>query len=431
MANLGRKGECYVARFRYLGKEYKKSLKTTSLADARAAMHAVERAIHGLATGMLQVPDGVDAGDFIVSGGSLRRAAVRRSAAPVVRALVDDYLANQAHLSASYVATQAVHLRNLTRSLGSRADSPCDRITYRDLERYLQGRLAMRTADTVAKERFTLIKLFEWSVAHGYLTASPAERLPTIKGDSDKKPFRTVAEIAGITSRGRLGVEEAADLWECLYLTPAEIGAILVLVKSEAREDYAHLLHAIPAYTGMRRGEVLRLRWSDVEFDQESVIARSRKQSRQKSETARRIDLHPELKALLVAWRDRRPRGQFVVCEPDSDSPLDVQTANRRFCQPLRGTTWCLDPKRRWYKIGFHTYRHSFASTLAARGVDQRIIDEWMGHQTEAMRKRYRHLFPRQRRSAMASFSFAGASASNDLRPEVHNLSMVDGGDDH
>ena len=39
MANLGRKGDVYLARFRYQGKEYKKSLKTTSLSDARAAMH--------------------------------------------------------------------------------------------------------------------------------------------------------------------------------------------------------------------------------------------------------------------------------------------------------------------------------------------------------------------------------------------------------
>ena len=40
-------------------------------------------------------------------------------------------------------------------------------------------------------------------------------------------------------------------------------------------------------------------------------------------------------------------------------------------------------------------FRHSFASNLAAASVDQRIIDEWMGHQTEEqMRTRYRHLFP-------------------------------------
>ena len=64
-------------------------------------------------------------------------------------------------------------------------------------------------------------------------------------------------------------------------------------------------------------------------------------------------------------------------------------------------------------KLGFHTYRHSFASNLAAAGVDQRIIDEWMGHQTEAMRKRYRHLFPSNRRQAIESFSLL---SSVDIR---------------
>src|SRR4051812_20755088 len=156
----------------------------------------------------------------------------------------------------------------------------------------------------------------------------------------------------------------------------------------------------------MRRGEVLRLRWDDVEFDQDSIVARSKKQSRQQSETARRIDLHPELKALLLAWKEKRPRGQYVVCDEASDGPLGPQAATRSFCQPLRGTAWCLSGRRRWFKVGFHTYRHSFASNLAVRGVDQRIIDEWMGHQTEAMRKRYRHLHPKDRRSAMASFTF-------------------------
>jgi integrase len=157
----------------------------------------------------------------------------------------------------------------------------------------------------------------------------------------------------------------------------------------------------------MRRGEVIRLRWPDVEFDQDRVIARSRKQSRRTVEVARRIDLHPELKRELLAWRERRPFGQYVVCEQGDADPLDPDLANRCFWQPMRGTTWCLKSKRNWFKIGFHSYRHSFASNLAARGVDQRIIDEWMGHQTEAMRKRYRHLFPENRRLAIESFSLA------------------------
>src|SRR3954470_19461458 len=103
MANLGRKGDIYVARFRFQGKEFKKSLKTSSLADARAAMHGVEQAIHRLITGMTQVPSGVDPGDFILSCGSLKQAAARRDNVPILAALIDDHLANQAHIAPSYL----------------------------------------------------------------------------------------------------------------------------------------------------------------------------------------------------------------------------------------------------------------------------------------------------------------------------------------
>lgn len=44
--------------------------------------------------------------------------------------------------------------------------------------------------------------------------------------------------------------------------------------------------------------------------------------------------------------------------------------------------------------VGYHVFRHSLASNLAARGVEQHYIDSVLGHQTEAMRRRYQHLFP-------------------------------------
>src|SRR4051812_45736331 len=144
MANLGRKGDVYVARFRYQGKEYKKSLKTTSLVDARAAMHGVEQAIHRLATGMAQVPPGVDPGDFILSGGTLKQAAARRANVPSITAPVEDDPANQSPIPPSYLSPQPVHLRNFRKRLGNRADTPCARLTHRDLEKFLQARLKER-----------------------------------------------------------------------------------------------------------------------------------------------------------------------------------------------------------------------------------------------------------------------------------------------
>ncbi|HJZ54022.1 MAG TPA: tyrosine-type recombinase/integrase, partial [Gemmataceae bacterium] len=294
-----------------------------------------------------------------------------------------------------------MHLRHLLRHLGRRADDPCDAVTFRDLDGFLQARLAERHPNTAERERITLLQFYKWVVRQQHPADSPAAGLAPIKGGEDRPPFRTAAEIERVLERGGLTDEESLDLWECLYLSPTEMAGLLATVRSNAATDYGYLLHAIPAYTGMRRGEVLRLRWVDVDLEEGCVSARSRKQSRRKRETVRRIALHPELRAELLAWRAARPRGQHVICEPDGSGPLNNDRANRVFWQPMRRTGWCLDNSRDLFKVGFHTYRHSFASNLAAAGVDQRVIDEFMGHTTEAMRKRYRHLFPQARRSAI------------------------------
>ena len=69
MANLGQKDGIYHIRFRWQGKECKRSLKTRSKVDAEAARATVEQTIHRLVIGLLQIPAGVDPGDFIFSGG--------------------------------------------------------------------------------------------------------------------------------------------------------------------------------------------------------------------------------------------------------------------------------------------------------------------------------------------------------------------------
>ena len=69
MANVGQKNGVYLARFRFQGKEYKRSLKTSDRKNAEAAMHRVEDALHRLAIRVIAVPEGVDPGNFIVSAG--------------------------------------------------------------------------------------------------------------------------------------------------------------------------------------------------------------------------------------------------------------------------------------------------------------------------------------------------------------------------
>ncbi len=396
MAYLSKKGEIFVARFSYGGREYKKSLKTRNRSAADAVIHQIEVMLHRLCTGQLALPTDADPAEFILSAGSRCSQPGRPASVGLTLAkVVESYLgAMQLRISANYLSSQTTHLNHLRKHLKQRFNQPISQITTADLNHFLEERLKIRDANTVAKERITLIQFFKWCVQQRHLSQSPADPLSPIKAGREQPPFRTRSEIEQAIARPGIDQSVAADEWDRLYLSVAEVGDLLALVERNSLQKTSYLLHAIPAYTGMRRGEVLRLRWSDVDLQQGYLVAKSLKQSRSLREVSRHIDIHPRLMPILRQWQTQSSRGQFVICDPESLRPLEPSVANRLFWQPMRNTDWCLNSASNWFKVGFHTYRHSFASNLAAAGVDQRIIDEFMGHTTEAMRKRYRHLFP-------------------------------------
>jgi hypothetical protein len=156
MAHVGQKDGIYHVRFRFGGREYKKSLKTRSEDSAAAAQRSIELTIHRLITGMIAIPENVDPGDFILSGGTLheprRKKAVPPLALPSTKALIEEYKESQRNLLAeSYHYSQAMHLRHLVRHLGDFADASCDKVGYRDLDGYLKVRLASRHPNTAER----------------------------------------------------------------------------------------------------------------------------------------------------------------------------------------------------------------------------------------------------------------------------------------
>jgi len=185
MANLGTKDGILHVRFRFDGKEYKKSLKTRSESAAQAALHMIELTIHRLLTGQVRAPQGVGLGDFILSGGTMlkpKEAEAAPQAVPDLRTLAEEYEKSVRDLLApSYLYSQAMHLRHLMRHLGKLADLPIDRVGFRDLDGFLKARLATRHPNTAERERISLLQFFKWTVQQGYLTSSPASGLTPIK----------------------------------------------------------------------------------------------------------------------------------------------------------------------------------------------------------------------------------------------------------
>src|SRR5262249_18223105 len=83
----------------------------------------------------------------------------------------------------------------------------------------------------------------------------------------------------------------------------------------------------------------------------------------------------------------RRPRPGVL--------PLTGDEVHDHFRRTVAGSKWEV-------LRGLHVLRHSFISCLAGAGVDQRIIDDFVGHQTDEQRKRYRHLLPDVKQKALA-----------------------------
>jgi integrase len=118
---------------------------------------------------------------------------------------------------------------------------------------------------------------------------------------------------------------------------------------------------------------------------QDDLVARSRTRSKttgHKGEKTRATSL----KGRLAEVRERTDRPGRV--------PLTKSEATHYFKQALAGSKWEV-------VRGFHVFRHSVASNAAAAGVRQEVIDAWLGHQTAEMRRRYRHLFPKEKKDAI------------------------------
>jgi integrase len=187
--------------------------------------------------------------------------------------------------------------------------------------------------------------------------------------------------------RGGLTEDEEASLWETLYLTSDELSELLAFVKENAIQPFVYPMVAFVALTGCRRSEMVRSLLDDWDVENGRVVIREKKRDTSVSFTTREIDIHPHLAAVMADWFVSHPGGQHTITQ--NREPITIHQATDHLRRTLRAHT-------KWARVrGFHTFRHSVASILASKGVDQRYIDRVLGHQTEAMRKRYQHLFPK------------------------------------
>jgi integrase len=166
---------------------------------------------------------------------------------------------------------------------------------------------------------------------------------------------------------------------------------VMALVRAaESEQDAAILITA--AFTGLRMGELLALRWRDVDFQLQAIRVRASYTHRQlgtpKNRTGRTVPMIDSVAQALARLRQRKrfTRMDDLVFAGTAGSHLDDSALRRRYkCARERAA---LRPLR------FHDLRHTFG-THAIRTADPRELQEWMGHADFATTEVYLSYKPR------------------------------------
>lgn len=160
------------------------------------------------------------------------------------------------------------------------------------------------------------------------------------------------------------------------FLSDVERDRLLEACRRSALKEL-ELVVMLALTTGMRRGEILGLRWQDVDLQRRQAVLHNTK-----NRERRTAPLMPQVVDLLRGHaKVRRLDTDFVFPQPGRDRPLDVA---RWFNAAVKRAK--IDDFR------FHDLRHTAASYLAMSGATPPEIAAVLGHKTLAMVKRYAHL---------------------------------------
>ena len=192
--------------------------------------------------------------------------------------------------------------------------------------------------------------------------------------------------------------------------SPEEVWA---LVRSAASDQDAALF-LTAAFTGLRRGELLALRWRDVDFAGSVIRVRASYSagtvSAPKSGKVRSVPMAPDVAEALarLGAREHFTGEDDLVFVGDLGGFLDGSALRRRYAAALA--------RAGLRKLRLHDLRHTFGTRMIAE-ADIRRVQEWMGHADIQTTMRYLHYVPRKEDAALVAKAFRTAPALASVEP--------------
>ena len=250
------------------------------------------------------------------------------------------------------VETYQSALRELTRIVGNIL---LNSIGVREIENFLAVKKAQASAFTARKLYTSLASAFEKAVQWGYLS---------------ENPFRKVAKPK---------VPEVIPA----YFTEPEFRLFLSAVKDR---DFAELCKT-GILTGLRLGELLNLRWGDLNFQSGKILVQNHGNFTAKTKRSRAVPMSRNLLRILADRKKNVRSESELIFHNRHGRKLNVGLVERKFKNAVRlvGLN---------ERLHFHSLRHSYASGLVSSGVSLYAVGKLLGHSQPKTTEIYTHLAP-------------------------------------
>jgi integrase len=359
VASIQKKSESWYCQFVYRKQRYTFIVGKVDEIEARAVKGKVEYLLMRLKQNLLTLPPGCDILTFVIHDGKPPGIPSLPQKELTLSELHGAYVrSQQGHdgQEGKFVQTTldaiSLHFSHLTRILGGKCHIPS--LSRADLQRYVDTRAAEwidpemyrrksrekqpvvkptrrkcvrkkpipRAAEppdrpkrhpspaTIKKEIISLRTAWNWARRHLHLQ----EEFPGGRLDHEKLqeslPFMSWEEALDKIAGG----EDPEQVWDSVYLKPAEVSELLEYVKERPVSPWVYPMFVFAAYTGARRSEVVRAKPSDVLLGRGEVIIREMKRVRKKK-TYRIAPLTPFLKRVLEEWLEERADSETLFCK--------------------------------------------------------------------------------------------------------------------
>jgi integrase len=246
------------------------------------------------------------------------------------------------------------------REFGSR---PLGQITREEIEAWRRNKMTKCRPATINRDLSRLRRMFSLAVEWELLEESPMAGIRFLRENNARTRY--------------LSIEE------CQRLIASCIA------------PHIRALVTVALHSGMRLGEILNLRWYDLDFASGFILVRDSKNGE-----SRHVPMDATLFALFRAY-PRRLGTDLVFCSSSGRRIVDVRTGFLNACKRAGLTD-----------LHFHDLRHTFASQFVMAGGGAWVLREILGHKSLTISLRYTHLAPTYKIKAIDRMNTLWAGAT-------------------